>query len=72
MIVQDGMISPEDIANLQNVMNGIETMWNSMVDAAGQVRMRAISIGFGPEASDQIGLLAFNHVLSLTGAKEEA
>ena len=63
----DGIIGPEDIADLQNVMNGIEAMWNSMVDSAGQVRTRAIAMGFGPEAADQIGLLAFNHVLTLTG-----
>lgn len=61
-----GQIGPEDLADLQNVMNGIETMWNSMVDAAGQVRARAIAIGFGPEVADQIGLRAFEHVIDLT------
>jgi len=64
-------ITAEDIAVLQDVMNGIQTMWNSMVDAAGSVRERAINIGFGPEAADQIGLMAFGQVLALT-KKEDA
>lgn len=65
------MTNPEELLNLQILMNGIETMWNSMVDAAGAVRGRAISIGFGPEAADEIGVMAFRHVLSLTTSPEE-
>ena len=60
------MITPEELAEIQEAMNGIETAWNSMVDSAGKVRARAIELGFGPETADQIGMAAFNHVISLT------
>jgi hypothetical protein len=64
-------MTSEELLNLQTLMNGIETMWNSMVDAAGAVRARAIAIGFGPEAADQIGIMAFNHVLGLATGNTE-
>lgn len=56
-------VTAEDIATLQGMMNGLESMWNAMLDAAGGVRGRAIDLGFAPEVADQIGLLAFSNVL---------
>lgn len=65
----DGLVTIEDLANLQSMMNGLSAMWNAMLDAAGGVRGRAIEIGFSPEAADQIGLLAFRNVLEASAAK---
>jgi len=69
-VVEPGVITAEDIANLQTLMNGLEAMWNAMLDTAGNVRSRAIQIGFSEEAADEIGKLAFLHVLE--ASKPEA
>ena len=66
----DYRVTPEDIAGMQDAMNGIEAVWNTVLDTAGKVRGRAIEIGFGPEAADQIGMLAFSQAIRMSRGEE--
>lgn len=56
-------MQPEELAQLQETLNTLQAQWNMVLDAAGLVRQRALTIGFAPEAADQIGVIAFKNVI---------